>query len=272
MGKISISIALLLVIVLAAVIVAAAVSALITYSVHKKSVEKKIGNAEDKAREILDEALKNAEAKKREGLLEVKEESIKAKNELDREIKDRRAEAQRFERRVQQKEETVEKKLDQLEKREQSLTAREEDLAKKKEVISKLNEQRLQELERISGLTSEQAKDYLLKIVEDDVKHETAVLIKEMENKAKEEADKKAKEYVISAIQKCAADHVSEAAISVVQLPSDEMKGRIIGREGRNIKTLETMTGVELIIDDTPEAVVLSGFDPIRREMAKIAL
>ncbi len=272
MGKISISIALLLVIVLAAVIVAAAVSALITYSVHKKSVEKKIGNAEDKAREILDEALKNAEAKKREGLLEVKEESIKAKNELDREIKDRRAEAQRFERRVQQKEETVEKKLDQLEKREQSLTAREEDLAKKKEVISKLNEQRLQELERISGLTSEQAKDYLLKIVEDDVKHETAVLIKEMENKAKEEADKKAKEYVISAIQKCAADHVSEAAISVVQLPSDEMKGRIIGREGRNIKTLETMTGVELIIDDTPEAVVLSGFDPIRREIARIAL
>ncbi len=272
MGKISISIALLLVIVLAAVIVAAAVSALITYSVHKKSVEKKIGNAEDKAREILDEALKNAEAKKREGLLEVKEESIKAKNELDREIKDRRAEAQRFERRVQLKEETVEKKLDQLEKREQSLTAREEDLAKKKEVISKLNEQRLQELERISGLTSEQAKDYLLKIVEDDVKHETAVLIKEMENKAKEEADKKAKEYVISAIQKCAADHVSEAAISVVQLPSDEMKGRIIGREGRNIKTLETMTGVELIIDDTPEAVVLSGFDPIRREIARIAL
>ena len=235
-------------------------------------MEKKIGNAEDKAREILDEALKTAEAKKREGLLEVKEESIRAKNELDKEIKDRRAEAQRFERRVQQKEESVEKKLDQLEKREAAMTAKEEDLAKKKEVISKLNEQRLQELERISGLTSEQAKDYLLKIVEDDVKHETAVLIKEMENKAKEEADKKAKEYVIGAIQKCAADHVSEASISVVQLPSDEMKGRIIGREGRNIKTLETMTGVELIIDDTPEAVVLSGFDPIRREVARIAL
>ncbi len=272
MGTIEISLALLIGILVGAVIISALVAALVTYSVHKKKVEKKIGNAEDKAREILDEALKTAEAKKREGLLEVKEESIRAKNELDKEIKDRRAEAQRFERRVQQKEESVEKKLDQLEKREAAMTAKEEDLAKKKEVISKLNEQRLQELERISGLTSEQAKDYLLKIVEDDVKHETAVLIKEMENKAKEEADKKAKEYVIGAIQKCAADHVSEASISVVQLPSDEMKGRIIGREGRNIKTLETMTGVELIIDDTPEAVVLSGFDPIRREVARIAL
>ena len=266
MGTIEISLALLIGILVGAVIISALVAALVTYSVHKKKVEKKIGNAEDKAREILDEALKTAEAKKREGLLEVKEESIRAKNELDKEIKDRRAEAQRFERRVQQKEESVEKKLDQLEKREAAMTAKEEDLAKKKEVISKLNEQRLQELERISGLTSEQA------IVEDDVKHETAVLIKEMENKAKEEADKKAKEYVIGAIQKCAADHVSEASISVVQLPSDEMKGRIIGREGRNIKTLETMTGVELIIDDTPEAVVLSGFDPIRREVARIAL
>ena len=258
MGTIEISLALLIGILVGAVIISALVAALVTYSVHKKKVEKKIGNAEDKAREILDEALKTAEAKKREGLLEVKEESIRAKNELDKEIKDRRAEAQRFERRVQQKEESVEKKLDQLEKREAAMTAKEEDLAKKKEVISKLNEQRLQELERISGLTSEQAKDYLLKIVEDDVKHETAVLIKEMD--------------VIGAIQKCAADHVSEASISVVQLPSDEMKGRIIGREGRNIKTLETMTGVELIIDDTPEAVVLSGFDPIRREVARIAL
>ena len=270
MGNISLPV--LLIAVFATLIISAAVSALITFSVQKKKVEKTIGNAEDKAREILDEALKTAETKKREGLLEVKEESIKAKNELDREIKDRRAEAQRYERRVQQKEESVEKKLDALEKREASLAAKEEDLAKKKEVISKLNEQRLQELERISGLTSEQAKDYLLKIVEDDVKHETAVLIKEMENKAKEEADKKAKEYVVNAIQKCAADHVSEVSISVVQLPGDEMKGRIIGREGRNIKTLETMTGVELIIDDTPEAVVLSGFDPIRREVARIAL
>ena len=265
-----------LIAVLVTLVITAAITFVITHLATKNAIRKKdeetIGNAEAKAREILDEAFKNAEAKKREGLLEVKEESIKAKNELDREIKDRRAEAQRYERRVQQKEESVEKKLDALEKREATLTAKEEDLAKKKEVISKLNEQRVQELERISGLTSEQAKDYLLKIVEDDVKHETAVLIKEMENKAKEEADKKAKEYVIGAIQKCAADHVSEATISVVQLPSDEMKGRIIGREGRNIKTLETMTGVELIIDDTPEAVVLSGFDPIRREIARIAL
>ena len=267
-----VSLLVMLIAVLIAVIVSAVVSALITLSVHKKKVSKKIGNAEDKAREIIDEALKNAEAKKREGLLEIKEESIKAKNELDKEVKERRAEVQRAERRIQQKEESVDKKLESIEKKENALAAKEEELAKQKEIISKLNEQRVQELERISGLTSEQAKDYLLKIVEEDVKHETAVLIKEMESRAKEEADKKAKEYVVNAIQKCAADHVSEVAISVVQLPSDEMKGRIIGREGRNIRTLETMTGVELIIDDTPEAVVLSGFDPIRREVARIAL
>ena len=239
---------------------------------HKKVSAAKIGNAEDKAREIIDEALKTAETKKRESLLEVKEESIRTKNELDKEIKERRAEAQRYERRIQQKEENIDKKSDAIEKKEASLVAREEELAKQREEISKLNEQRLQELERISGLTSEQAKEYLLKIVEDEVKHESAVMIKEMENRAKEEADKKAKEYVVNAIQKCAADHVSETTISVVQLPNDEMKGRIIGREGRNIRTLETMTGVDLIIDDTPEAVVLSGFDPIRREVARIAL
>ena len=239
---------------------------------HKKVSATKIGNAEEKAREIIDEALKTAETKKRESLLEVKEESIRTKNELDKEIKERRAEAQRYERRVQQKEENIDKKSDAIEKKEANLLAREEELAKQREEISKLNEQRLQELERISGLTSEQAKEYLLKIVEDEVKHETAVMIKEMENRAKEEADKKAKEYVVTAIQKCAADHVSETTISVVQLPNDEMKGRIIGREGRNIRTLETMTGVDLIIDDTPEAVILSGFDPIRREVARIAL
>ena len=237
-----------------------------------KSTATTIGNAQDKAREIIDEALKTAEAKKRESLLEVKEESIRTKNELDKEIKERRAEAQRYERRVQQKEENIDKKAEAIEKRESNLTAREESLNKMKEEVARLNEQRLQELERISGLTSEQAKDYLLKIVEDEVKHETAVMIKEMESRAKEEADKKAKEYVVSAIQRCAADHVSETTISVVQLPSDEMKGRIIGREGRNIRTLETMTGVDLIIDDTPEAVILSGFDPIRREVARIAL
>ena len=247
--------------VLITLVIAVPVSALAAINYRKKVVEAKIGNADEKAREIIDEALKTAETKKRESLLEVKEESIRTKNELDKEIKERRAEAQRYERRVQQKEENIDKKADAIEKKEASLTHREETLAKQRE-----------ELERISGLTSEQAKDYLLKIVEDEVKHETAVMIKEMESRAKEEADKKAKEYVVTAIQKCAADHVSETTISVVQLPNDEMKGRIIGREGRNIRTLETMTGVDLIIDDTPEAVILSGFDPIRREVARIAL
>ena len=253
-------------------LIAVPVTALIASAQCKKGIEQKIGNADDKAREIIDEALKTAEAKKREGLLEVKEESIRTKNELNREIKERRAEVTRYERRVQQKEENIDKKTDAIEKKEAYLAKREEEMRKQKEEISRLNEQRVQELERISGLTSDQAKEYLLKIVEDDVKHESAKMIKEMEHRAKEEADKKAKEYVVNAIQKCAADHVSEATISVVQLPSDEMKGRIIGREGRNIRTLETLTGVDLIIDDTPEAVVLSGFDPIRREVARIAL
>ena len=255
-----------------AIIAAVLITAKVTTNRLKKNAEGTIGNAEEKAREIIDEALKTAENKKRESLLEVKEESIRTKNELDKEIKERRAEAQRYERRVQQKEENIDKKADAIEKREASLAAREETLGRMKEEVSKLNEQRVQELERISGLTSEQAKDYLLKIVEDEVKHESAVMIKEMESRAKEEADKKAKEYVVNAIQRCAADHVSETTISVVQLPNDEMKGRIIGREGRNIRTLETMTGVDLIIDDTPEAVILSGFDPIRREVARIAL
>ena len=255
-----------------AIIAAVLITAKVTTNRLKKNAEGTIGNAEEKAREIIDEALKTAENKKRESLLEVKEESIRTKNELDKEIKERRAEAQRYERRVQQKEENIDKKADAIEKREASLASREESLNRMKEEVSRLNEQRVQELERISGLTSEQAKDYLLKIVEDEVKHESAVMIKEMESRAKEEADKKAKEYVVNAIQRCAADHVSETTISVVQLPNDEMKGRIIGREGRNIRTLETMTGVDLIIDDTPDAVILSGFDPIRREVARIAL
>ena len=248
------------------------ISAAVASTYRKKVVESKIGNAEDKAREIIDEALKTAETKKRESLLEVKEESIRTKNELDKEIKERRAEAQRYERRIQQKEEHIDKKAEAIEKKEARIASKAQTLTKLRDEVAKLNEQRLQELERISGLTSEQAKDYLLKIVEDEVKHESAVMIKEMESRAKEEADKKAKEYVVTAIQKCAADHVSETTISVVQLPNDEMKGRIIGREGRNIRTLETMTGVDLIIDDTPEAVILSGFDPIRREVARIAL
>ena len=255
-----------------AIIAAVLITAKVTTNRLKKNAEGTIGNAEEKAREIIDEALKTAENKKRESLLEVKEESIRTKNELDKEIKERRAEAQRYERRVQQKEENIDKKADAIEKREASLASREESLNRMKEEVSRLNEQRVQELERISGLTSEQAKDYLLKIVEDEVKHESAVMIKEMESRAKEEADKKAKEYVVTAIQKCAADHVAETTISLVQLPNDEMKGRIIGREGRNIRTLETLTGVDLIIDDTPEAVILSSFDPVRREVARIAL
>jgi len=266
------SIGIICLIALPVLVVSVPVTVLLTNAYRKNVSEKKLGNAEQKAREIIDEALKTAEAKKRESTLEIKEETIRARNELDKEVKERRAEVQRYERRIQQKEETIDKKADAIEKKEANLAAKEENLAKQREEIAKLNEQRLQELERISGLTSEQAKEYLLKIVEDEVKHETAVMIKEMETRAKEEADKKAKEYVVTAIQKCAADHVSETTISVVQLPNDEMKGRIIGREGRNIRTLETMTGVDLIIDDTPEAVVLSSFDPIRREVARIAL
>ena len=240
---------------------------------HRKNAnESKIGSAEEKSREIIDEALKTAETKKREALLEAKEESIRTKNELDKETRERRAELQRYERRVLSKEENLDKKSESLERRESGLAAREESLTKKLTEADELREKRQQELERISGLTSEQAKEYLLKSVEDDVKHDTAKMVKEMETRAKEEADKKAKEYVVTAIQRCAADHVAETTVSVVQLPNDEMKGRIIGREGRNIRTLETMTGVELIIDDTPEAVVLSGFDPVRREVARIAL
>ncbi len=263
-----------------AVVITAVIVAVITafiavfatkFHVQKVSDEK-IGSAEDRARAIIDDAVKTAEAKKREAMLEVKEESIRTKNELDKEIKDRRAEIQRNERRVVQKEENLDKKLEAIEKKEAGFAAKEEEIKRQKAEVAKLNEERVQELERISGLTSEQAKEYLLKTVEEDVKLDTAKLIKEMETKAKEEAGKKAKEYVVTAIQKCAADHVAETTISVVQLPNDEMKGRIIGREGRNIRTLETMTGVDLIIDDTPEAVILSGFDPIRREVARIAL
>lgn len=253
-----------------------AVSIVITWfaaiSYRKKVYESKIGTAEEKSREIIDEALKVAETKKREALLEAKEESLRTKNEAEREAKERRAEIQRMERRVMNREENLDKKSEALEKKEASLAAKEEALTARKRETEELYNKELQELERISGLTSEQAKEYLLRTVEDEVKHDTARMIKELETQAKEEASKKAKEYVVTAIQKCAADHVSESTVSVVNLPSDEMKGRIIGREGRNIRTLETLTGVDLIIDDTPEAVILSGFDPVRREIARIAL
>ena len=253
-------------------VVSAVVASLISILIRKKTVEKTIGSAEKKAREIIDDAIKEGEEKKRESLIEVKEETLRAKSELDEEIKERRNEMTRSERRIQQKEENIDKKIETLERREQSLTAKEENFAKKKEEVEKLGAKRVQELERISGLSRDQAKELILQTVEEEMKHEVALKIKEAESNAKEEAEKKARECIVTAIQRCAADHVSETAISVVQLPNDEMKGRIIGREGRNIRTLETMTGVELIVDDTPEAVVLSGFDPVRREVARIAI
>ena len=264
--------AMTFVICIVVALIAAAISWVAATAYRKNVAEKTIGSAEEKARDIIDDALKVAETKKREALLEAKEESMNRKNELDKETKERRAELQKYERRVLAKEEAIEKKSDALERRESNLASKEEELKIKSVEIEEIHEKKVQELERISGLTSEQAKDYLLKTVEDEVKSDTARLYKELESKAKEEANKKAKEYVATAIQRCAADHVAEATISVVQLPSDEMKGRIIGREGRNIRTLETMTGVDLIIDDTPEAVILSSFDPIRREVARIAL
>ncbi len=258
--------------ILAALAIAIPATTVISSAIRKKKYDEKVGTAEEKARQIIDDAVKNAEAKKRESMLEIKEESIRSKNELDKEIKERRNEIQNRERRITQREENLEKKVTQVEKREAEFIAKERELDVQREEIAKLNEERVQELERISGLTSEQAKDYLLKTVEEDVRIDTAKLVKDLTAAAKEEAAKKAKEYVVNAIQKCAADHVSEATISVVQLPSDEMKGRIIGREGRNIRALETLTGVDLIVDDTPDAVVLSSFDPVRREIARIAL
>jgi ribonuclease Y len=232
----------------------------------------KIGTAEEQARGIIDEALKTAETKKREALLEAQEENLKLKNEREKENRERRAELQKYEKRVLAKEESVEKKADNLERREGNLSAKEAKLLEKEKRVDELQNQRVQELERISGMTSEEAKEFLLKSVEDEVKIDAAKLYKDYVDKAKEEADKKAQEYVVTAIEKCAVDHVSESTIAVVELPSDEMKGRIIGREGRNIRALEQATGVDLIIDDTPEAVVLSSFDPIRREVARIAL
>ena len=232
----------------------------------------KIGSAEEQARSIIDDAIKTAESKKRESLLEVKEQSLAAKNEVDKEIKDRRAEISKQERRIQSKEDTLDRKTDAMEKREAEYAQKELEQKKKQQKIDQMYDDQVRELERISGMTTEEAKETILKKVQDDVKVDVAKLYRELVEKARDEADKKAQEIVVNSIQRCALDHVAETTISVVQLPSDEMKGRIIGREGRNIRTIETMTGVDLIIDDTPEAVVLSGFDPIRRETARIAL
>ncbi|MCR5295632.1 MAG: ribonuclease Y [Lachnospiraceae bacterium] len=231
-----------------------------------------IGTAEDKARGIIDDAIKTAETKKRESLLEVKEQSLAAKNEVDREIKERRAEISKQERRIQSKEDSLDRKTDAMEKKEADFASKETELKKKQQKIGELYDQALKELEKAAGMTTEEARDYLLNKIRDDVKVDVAKLYRELVDKAKEDADKKAREFVVNSIQRCAVDHVAESTISVVQLPSDEMKGRIIGREGRNIRTLETATGIDLIIDDTPEAVVLSGFDPVRREIARIAL
>lgn len=242
------------------------------FNYRKRIAEAKIGVAEERAERIVEDAKKDAEAKKKEILLEAKEESIKVKNEMEKEVRDRRNEQQRTERRLIQKEETLDRKADAYEKKEEQLNKRLEELEKQREEVSALHEEQIKELERISGLTREEAKNYILATVENDVKHEATLMIKEIESKAKLEADRRSREIVANAIQKCAVDHVAETTVSVVQLPNDEMKGRIIGREGRNIRALETLTGIDLIIDDTPEAVILSGFDPIRREIARIAL
>ena len=238
----------------------------------KKVAEKQIGSAEEEARRIINEAIKGGESKKREMLLEAKEEIHKSRSEYEQEVKERRAEVSKQERRLQQKEEALDKKVNLHEKKEDELAKKIAAIDKKQEEVDSLKRSQMEVLEKISGLTQDEAKAYILKGVEDDVRHETAMKIKEIETQMKEEADQTAREIIATAIQRCAADHAAETTVSVVPLPNDEMKGRIIGREGRNIRTLETITGVDLIIDDTPEAITVSSFDPVRREVARLAL
>ncbi|MFZ5900933.1 ribonuclease Y [Desulforudis sp. 1088] len=253
-------------------LIAAAVFFTLGYLVRKFMAESKIGAAEVKAQLILEEASREAENKKREALVGAKEEVLRLRNEVEREHRERRSELQRLERRLLQKEETLDRKLEGVEKKEENLSRKEAELGALKEELNRVLQQEVQELERISGLSKEEAKTILLRDVEKEMQQEIAVLIKELENKARDEADRKAKEIISLAIQRCAADHVAESTVAVIPLPNDEMKGRIIGREGRNIRAFETLTGIDLIIDDTPEAVILSGFDPIRRETARMAL
>lgn len=253
-------------------IIAAPIGVGIGYIFRKNTAEKLIKGAEFRAQEIVSEANKNAEAVKKEKVIEAKEEVHQLRKELDRETKERRNEIQRLERRNLQREEQLDKKTSNLDRKEDELSKAKKKISKKEAQIDELHEKQIEELERISGLTIEDAKKQLLFDIEKEVKHDAVVMIKDVESKAKEEANKKAKEIVAYAIQKCAADYVAESTVSLVNLPNDEMKGRIIGREGRNIRALETLTGVDLIIDDTPEAVILSSFDPIRREIARVAL
>ena len=257
----------------AAIAVVAAVVFFILGSSHRKKIaEKEIGSAEEEAKRIINDAIKAAENKKRESLIETKEEIHRNRAEFDREMKERRAEVQKQERRITQKEESLDKKYETLEKKEAALSEKIAENQKIAEEAALLKRSQLEMLEKISGYTAEEAKRDLIAMLESEVKHEYAMRIKENEDRCKEESEQKARELLSLAIQKCAADHVAEATVSVVPLPNDEMKGRIIGREGRNIRTLETLTGVDLIIDDTPEAITLSSFDPVRREIARISL